>query len=132
MNDLDLMEQLIAEAKAGKLELAELVETFLTLTVALPSSTDPSEAGVTPVFVDIEGVPFMVVAATNDALRKTAALAGFAVQKRASDIVTGIAPGLGLLVHTVNDTISFAPEILADLRTGADREVATGDSGPEA
>ncbi|MBC9925964.1 MULTISPECIES: hypothetical protein [unclassified Leucobacter] len=118
MSDHDIMERLIGEAKAGRLELPELAAEFLGLSVALPSSTDPSEAGVTPVFVDIEGVPFMVVAASTEALRKTAALAGFAVTKRAADIVSGIAPGLGLLVHTVHDTISFAPEILDDLRAG--------------
>lgn len=123
MSELDIMDRLIGEAKAGNLELPALAQAFLGLTVALPSSTDPAEAGVTPVFVDIEAVPYMVVASTQEALAKTAALAEFAVNVRASVVVDGVAPGLGLLVHTAHDTISFAPEIVADLRAEA------GDSG---
>jgi hypothetical protein len=116
MSDPETFAGLIGEARAGNIELDALGQAFLQLTVAMPSQSDPLVDGVVPVFVNIEGVPYVVVAASSDALGKTSAIAEYAMTLSADHVVTGVAPGLGLLVNTMNDAISFAPEVLADLR----------------
>lgn len=117
MDDDRTLESIAASVEAGHRSIDELLQVFLSSTVAMPSANDPVEGGVSPVFTEVDDVPHVVVASSGAALQKTAAHAPFAVTLTGRQVVDGLNAQFALLINTPSTAFSFSPELLAEARS---------------
>lgn len=110
------LEQVVEKVKSGELTIDYLVDSFLQSTIAVPSSSDPTEGGISPVLTDIEGAPYMVVASSAPALNSVSDVASFAVTLTGAQVLSGVDERFGILLHTQSDAVSLSPELLGEVR----------------
>lgn len=90
---------------------------FARVTVAVPSRTDPSSAeGLTPLAMEIEGVPHIPVATSSAALDKAGQIAPFAAEMTGAGLLSMLDEGVGVVADTGSASCAFSPERVASLR----------------
>ena len=107
---------LVAQAEAGTISPDELVDTFLSATIFVPSTDDPADGEISPVTINFDETDFLVVAATEFALQQTRDVATFAVPMSGRAIVGGMNPQLALLVNLDKGAFALPLGMLNEIR----------------
>ena len=117
MGQLSFLDDAVMQVRLGNASFDELVDCLMKSTVAMPSVSDPTAAAPSPVLVDVDGSPHVVVASSGVALKKTADHASFAITILGKDVMLGLGVGIGLFVNTEDDAFSISPDIVAALKS---------------
>ncbi|GIG53856.1 hypothetical protein [Demequina activiva] len=115
--DNDVFNSLVNEPVDDPGVAEALGRLFARLTVAVPSSTDPSgPEGMTPLTTELDGVPHVMVATSSAALESAGKIASFAIETTGAGAIGMIAPGWGIVADTGRASCAFSPQRLAALR----------------
>lgn len=109
------LDELARLAQNGEATLQQLVEAFLETVVLIPSGSDPAQEGVQPVLVNVEDLPYLVVATGEAGLKHTQGIATFAVSLLGRDVLAGVQPGNGVVVNTEDSGFSLHPDMVREL-----------------
>ena len=107
---------LVAQAEAGTIAHEDLVDTFLSATIFVPSTDDPADGEISPVTINFDETDFLVVAATEYALQQTRDVATFVVPMTGRSIVGAMNRDLALLVNLDKGAFALPLAMLNEIR----------------
>jgi hypothetical protein len=113
------IEQSLASAMAGELDMGAFLVQFANAGIFLPSQTDPADGGVQPLFLAPQGEARMAVFTARDRTTLFASAAPFTTVMLGRHILEGLQPGVGLLVNPGSglgfemDPVGVAPALQA-------------------